>query len=222
MIPFVARLPLPRSWPFTSIAERERAELCDLLDTLGPHAPTLCQGWTTYDMAAHLVTRERRPDAGPGLVIPALHGHTERLEKARRESTPYDELVATLRKGPPAPMGLPVFRELTNTHEYFVHHEDVRRPNGLPSRRPDATRDAALWRLLRVGGNRGLRRNAGVPVVLERPDGDRIGRPADGGVIVRGPVDELFLLSFRPASVHVTVDGDPEAVRRFRGSVAQT
>ena len=37
---------------------RERLELCDLLLELGPDAPTLCEGWTTADLAAHLVLRE--------------------------------------------------------------------------------------------------------------------------------------------------------------------
>jgi uncharacterized protein (TIGR03085 family) len=222
MIRAVPRLSRPRSWPFTSVAESERAQLCDLLELLGPDAPTLCEGWTTYDMAAHLVTRERRPDAGPGLVIPALHGHTERLERQRRDRTAYDVLVTTLRAGPPLPMGLPVFRELTNVHEYFVHHEDVRRPNGQPPRPPDAERDRVLWQLLRIGGGRVLKRQAGLSVALERPDGERIGRVTADGVVVRGPVDELFLLPFRPSAVHVMIDGGAEAVRRFSDSLAMS
>src|SRR5882762_622635 len=36
----------------------ERRELCDLFLELGPDAPTLCEGWTTLDLAAHLVLRE--------------------------------------------------------------------------------------------------------------------------------------------------------------------
>ena len=39
----------------------ERAQLSDLLDELGPEAPTLLAPWTTRDMAAHLVLRERDP-----------------------------------------------------------------------------------------------------------------------------------------------------------------
>ena len=62
-------------------ARAERLLLCDLLTRIGPDAPTLCQGWTTGDLAAHLVTRERRPDAGPGLVVPLLAGHTERVQR---------------------------------------------------------------------------------------------------------------------------------------------
>jgi uncharacterized protein (TIGR03085 family) len=212
----VSNSPTGHGWPFTSVARRERAELCDLLAALGPDAPTLCEGWTTRDMAAHLVTRERRPDAGPGLVIPRLHAWTERVERGRRDSTSYDELVAMVRSGPPLPMRLPVLHEATNAAEFFVHHEDVRRPNGFRPRPADPERDAALWRQLRLGGARGLRRQVGGPVVLERPDGERIGTADERRLRVRGTVDELFLLGFRPAAVDVSVDGDPDLVLAFQ------
>jgi len=48
----------------------ERAPLCDLLDELGPQAPTLLDRWTTRDLAAHLVLREHDLLAAPGLVVP--------------------------------------------------------------------------------------------------------------------------------------------------------
>jgi hypothetical protein len=35
----------------------EREELCNLMDKLGPQAPTLLQPWTTQDLVAHLVIR---------------------------------------------------------------------------------------------------------------------------------------------------------------------
>ena len=38
---------------------QERLELCDLLDELGPSVPTLLEGWTAHDLAAHIVLRER-------------------------------------------------------------------------------------------------------------------------------------------------------------------
>ena len=44
-------------------AQDERAALAALLDETGPDGPTLCEGWQTRDMAAHLVdveTGERR------------------------------------------------------------------------------------------------------------------------------------------------------------------
>ena len=52
----------------SSLADRERADLADLLGTLGPDAPTRCEGWTTAHLAAHLVVRDRRPDAYGSLV----------------------------------------------------------------------------------------------------------------------------------------------------------
>ena len=47
-------------------ASRERAALVTTMRAVGPDAPTLCGDWTTRDLAAHLVLRERRPDAAPG------------------------------------------------------------------------------------------------------------------------------------------------------------
>ncbi len=54
-----------------SVARAERAALADLMLEVGPDSPTLCGDWTTRDLAAHLVLRERRPEAA-GLVVPAL------------------------------------------------------------------------------------------------------------------------------------------------------
>src|SRR5262249_6128699 len=57
------RSPLRRSLRSIDVAELlfdaiERQRLCDLLDELGPRAPTLLGPWTTQDLAAHLVLRE--------------------------------------------------------------------------------------------------------------------------------------------------------------------
>ena len=46
----------------THLAELERAALCDTLEAVGPDVPTLCDPWTTAELAAHLVIRDRRPD----------------------------------------------------------------------------------------------------------------------------------------------------------------
>ena len=50
------------------VSQSERAALADLLEQLGPDRPTCCEGWATQDMAAHLVVRDRRPDAYGPLV----------------------------------------------------------------------------------------------------------------------------------------------------------
>ena len=35
------------------LAQRERTALADLLEELGPDAPTLCAGWSAIDLATH-------------------------------------------------------------------------------------------------------------------------------------------------------------------------
>src|SRR2546423_7989769 len=112
-----------------SFARDGRVALCELLDETGPEAPTLCEGWQTLDLAAHLVMRQRRPDAAAGVMGGPLAGHTERVRRGLIATTPYVQLVDEIRNGPPR---LSVFRipgmdERLNTVEYFVHHEDVRR-----------------------------------------------------------------------------------------------
>ena len=60
---------------------QERLELCVLFDELGPSAPTLLEGWTAHDLAAHIVLRERDLIAGPCLVLP---GRFRRFAEQRR------------------------------------------------------------------------------------------------------------------------------------------
>src|SRR3954463_1519615 len=114
---------------------RERQALADSLDRLGPTAPTLCEGWDTAPLAAHLVVRERRPDALVGLgaeqVRPGsrLATHTHRLEGGLREATSHAGVGGRLRSGPPvwSPMAWPGVAGALNTTEFAIHHEDVRR-----------------------------------------------------------------------------------------------
>ena len=66
----------------TTPARAERNALCDLFLEVGPDAATLCAGWHARDLAAHLVVRERRPDIAPGLFLPALAGHSEKVRRS--------------------------------------------------------------------------------------------------------------------------------------------
>src|ERR1700730_2184013 len=82
--------------------QAERAALCDLFLQVGPDAPTLCEGWDTYDLAAHLVIRERKPLSGPDLVMGgAAARRTARIPARAKQSRSYPELVALVRRGPP-------------------------------------------------------------------------------------------------------------------------
>ncbi|MDN5962074.1 MAG: maleylpyruvate isomerase N-terminal domain-containing protein, partial [Propionibacterium sp.] len=45
-----------------------RLALADALTQAGPDARTLCTGWTTADLAAHLYVRENDPLSLPGIA----------------------------------------------------------------------------------------------------------------------------------------------------------
>ncbi|MGH3380899.1 MAG: TIGR03085 family metal-binding protein, partial [Actinoallomurus sp.] len=134
-------------------ARAERRELCALLAETGPDAPTLCEGWTTGDLAAHLLVRERRPDAAPGIVVPLLAGYTERVQQRVSKDNPFPHVLELLRQGPPAwsPFAVPGVDAAANTAEFFVHHEDVRRAQaGWAPRELPAAFEDDLWRRLKL------------------------------------------------------------------------
>lgn len=109
----------------TSFARAERLALADTLLAAGPDAPTLCDGWATRDLAAHLVLRERRPDAAAGILITAVQRHTKQVQD-RLAAGDYAALVGKVRR--PALWVRPAFAdEAVNITEFLVHHEDVRR-----------------------------------------------------------------------------------------------
>lgn len=149
----------------------ERTALVDLLEGLGPHAPTLCEGWNTSDLAAHLVARERRPDTAPGFLLKTLARHSETVRKSYLQMQ-YDEVLGLLRAGPPSwsPFGLPKVEGALNTAEFFVHHEDVRRAQqGWAPRPLHRPQQDELWRALLVRAKLAFRR-APCGVVLQRGD----------------------------------------------------
>lgn len=202
----------------TSLARLERAALGDLLDEVGPGAPTLCQGWATRDLAAHLAIRERRPDAVLGYLARPLAGHAERVQRGYAD-LPWPRLVALLRSGPPAwsPAALRPVDAAINAIELFVHHEDVRRARAgwRPRTLPDH-RQQELWRRLRTMA-RVLLRASPVGVALRRPDGVVWrARPGPSYVTLAGPVPELVLYAFgRTEHAEIEVLGDEADVHRL-------
>ncbi|MDQ2586386.1 TIGR03085 family metal-binding protein [Saccharothrix yanglingensis] len=193
------------------VARDERRLLSDLLLRVGPDAPTLCDPWRGRDLAAHLVLRERRPDAAAGILLGPLAGHTRKVQDGYA-AKPWDELVELVRTGPPAPFRL--VDEAVNAVEYFVHHEDVRRarPDWEP-RSPDPVRDQVLWKRLPVTAKM-IYRKSPVGVVLRRPDGEAVvARRGANPVVLTGQVQELLMHVFGRSASRVEYDGADEAVR---------
>lgn len=111
----------------TSLARTERLRLVAAARAAGEDAPTLCEGWTTRDLATHLVIREREPVAALGIALPAFSG---RLEDTERDYArmPYAELLGLVASPPRwTPGAWPGVGSVLNTVEYLVHHEDIRR-----------------------------------------------------------------------------------------------
>ncbi|GAA1988897.1 TIGR03085 family metal-binding protein [Kitasatospora viridis] len=210
----------------SNFARRERARLAELLTAAGPDAPTLCAGWLTKDLAAHLVLREARPDAAAGIVLPFLAARTERVQR-QYAALPYPELLRRFRTGPPrfSAFALPGADEAANTVEYFVHAEDVRRAADGPSDPAPVDPGLArvLWRRLGLTARMELGKRTPVRLVLELPDGRNLlaGRGLPGSVRVVGEPGELMLFAFgRGARARVELRGPDAELARLAERVA--
>ncbi|MEY8015608.1 MULTISPECIES: TIGR03085 family metal-binding protein [Mycobacterium] len=198
-----------------SVARRERAALVDTLRDVGPDAPTLCEGWKTRDLAAHLVIREYRPDAAPGILIPFFASHTAKVqdEVAGRD---WAELLDKVASGPPLYSPFKLLDPVANVAEMFIHHEDVRRaqPDWAP-RVLEQNLVAALRRTLPLMARLTL---AKLParVALRTSEGKTVLTAGQGpAVTVTGLPEELLLFAVGRAA-RVEFDGDAAAVQAVR------
>ncbi|MBI2703255.1 MAG: TIGR03085 family protein [Mycobacterium sp.] len=199
-----------------SIAQRERAALVETMRAVGPEAPTLCEGWNTRDLAAHLVVREARPDAAPGILIPAFAGYTEKVQNEVAERTGWDELVDKVAAGPPTLSLFKLLDPVINVAEMFIHHEDVRR--AAANWEPRVLEPGLKSRLSRTVPLMGRLTLAKVPgrVALRTTDGKTLLTAGKGlAVTVTGEPEELLLFAVGRAA-RVDFDGEESAVRAVR------
>jgi uncharacterized protein (TIGR03085 family) len=208
--------------PMTAFARSERAALADALLAAGPGAPTLCEGWATRDLAAHLVLREHRPDAAAGIMLDAVAGHTKKVQD-RLAAGDYPALVDRVRRGP---LLLRPFDEAMNVVEFFVHLEDVRRaaPGWTPREIPPPYARALAGRVKTSARMSARRFPARIEVsgpgvepfkVNERTGGDT----AENTVRVEGAPGELLLFfTGRQSAADVSVTGPGDLTEKLRGA----
>jgi uncharacterized protein (TIGR03085 family) len=202
----------------TRYAFAERLAMADLMARVGPDAPTLCGNWTARQLAAHVVLRERRPDAAIGIIARRFAGHTEKVLDAIADDD-FPALLDRVRHPPWwSPVSNPLLHESTNLTEMFVHHEDVRRAQ--PDWRPRALDDgleAALWRQVQRQARLSLRRyRARVQVSAPGLGRFEAGRGGDH-LTLDGPPSELCVfLTGRQAHSQVTIEGPVDSVDRLR------
>ena len=110
-----------------------------------------------------------------------------------------------------------------NFVEHFVHHEDIRRANGMGPRDFSARIKQQMHSYLKLLAKVALR-NSTRPVIMQ-PEGlprivaaDKHGVADKGDAVVRvsGEVGELILWSFGRDAAEVTLEGDAKAAVRSR------
>lgn len=194
------------------LAQSERAELCELFVKLGPDAPTLCEGWRARELAAHLFIRESRPHKALGIASKRFESLTGKAMESALERYGFEGVVDRVRSGPPL-----LLRPLDgkmNLLEFTIHHEDLRRPNGMGPREDIDDLEAAVWKGLRQFTRLMSRRAGELAITLSPPEAThlRVGRGVRP-VEVRGSVVDLAMYCFgRGAAAELDYVGDPETV----------
>jgi uncharacterized protein (TIGR03085 family) len=211
------RVPVEDDSDALALDAQERQKLCDVFDELGPSVATLLSGWTAHDLAAHIVLRERDLLAGPCLVLPGPFLRFAERRRARlAERHDFLWLVARIRSGPPLGFfRIGWVRSFPNLNEFFVHHEDLRRANGMGPRTLTPELEAALWRNVRRGSRYlGRRlRDAGLEIEWAGTSERLRVRPGEPTARLSGRPGELLLYVFgRQGAAHVEVTGPAEAV----------
>jgi uncharacterized protein (TIGR03085 family) len=199
----------------TRYAYAERLALANEMAESGPDAPTLCTGWTVRDLAAHVILRERRPDAAAGIVIKRLASRTERVQRAIAAGE-FQDLLRRLRN---PPWWTLLVDEPVNLTEMFVHHEDVRRARpGWEPRDLTPGLQEALFQQLRRQAWLALRRSPAAAHIVAPGFG---AFPAGGSgpetVTLSGDPGELVIfLTGRQAHARVTLDGALAAIDHLK------
>jgi uncharacterized protein (TIGR03085 family) len=200
-----------------SIAQRERAALVTTMRGVGPDQPTLCGDWSTRDLAAHLVVRERRLDAAPGILVPALAGYTARVQEHVATQNDWNVLLDQIASGPPLLSPFKLLDPFVNVAEMFIHHEDVRRAvSGWEPRELDEATTTALARQVSLMSRMTMSKTPG-RIALRTPDGKTLVTLGKGpDVTVTGPPGELLMFISGRDQARLEFTGDDAAVAAVR------
>ncbi|QTH58622.1 TIGR03085 family protein [Corynebacterium hindlerae] len=194
-----------------SFSRTERARLVDTFREVGPNAPTECEGWTAHHLAAHLLLRETSPLATAGMFLSPLAGVTDKAMQ-RQLDRPFAEVVAQWGRGPRGLWRL--LDRKANVAEHFVHHEDVRRAQGLGPRSFTTAESRELYDALR--NLKVLLRASQVAVEL-RPEGFPAiaagQRDSEERVVISGQVGEILLYLYGRPAQGLDFVGDVEKIK---------
>lgn len=199
----------------TSLAKRERYALAQTLRNLGPGSPTLCQGWTSFDLLVHLIARETRPDAALGIFIPALSSYADKVATQIKKRG-FEALVQEFQDGPKkfSPFALPGVEKFANSIEFTVHHEDLLRaqPNYVPRFFSDQDKQF-LWKLFTRSGKIFMR-EAKIGIIAKSDQGTYTIKSGKSCVTIQGEVIDLILFAYgRKSAANIKFEGVDDAIQ---------
>ncbi|MEJ3658460.1 maleylpyruvate isomerase family mycothiol-dependent enzyme [Actinomycetes bacterium KLBMP 9759] len=177
-----------------SLAEAERTDLVDLLATFTPEqwdAPTLCAEWRVREVIAHMFSYE---ELGFGAVVGRFVRGGFELDRvnalgvaAHADDSPA-ELLALARRHL-RPRGLTAkFKGRIALTDAMIHHQDIRRPLGLPREIPQDRLRAALDFGRTAPPLRSVPRIRGLRLVATDMDWS-----SGDGPVVEGPAESLLM-----------------------------
>ncbi|KUI33298.1 maleylpyruvate isomerase family mycothiol-dependent enzyme [Mycobacterium sp. GA-2829] len=182
--------------------DAQRAALADFLDTLTADqwaTPSLCEGWSVREVAAHLThSTESRPRMALETVKSGFRFNAMVSRLAREDPRGPDELVAALRAmvgNRRRPPGTAVADPLTDV---LVHTQDIAIPLGVDRQMPTPLAVVAARRLWSMGfPYHARKRFAGTR--LQATDADvAVGE----GRVIEAPIRDIVLaLSGRNSAV---------------------
>lgn len=200
-------------------SEAERHALAATFREVGPDAPTLCAGWRSRDLLAHIELRERAPwvlalDAR-GKPRPGEEPRQSALALEAATPDGYAALVANFQEGA-GPRPLRWLGDRANLVEYVVHHEDLRRAGEgtvVPRRLPPAMTAAVLGQLRTMARLMTRRSPTGV-VLVDTTSGRRavVHRAPEAVAISGAPVELALAVTGRLAQAQVELTGRPSSV----------
>lgn len=197
-------------------AMQERADFADFLVGLTPEQwqrPTLCQGWTVRDVAAHVISYDELGWWGTFKRFARgrfANGRVNAIGVAEYQRSP-DELVGLLRTHQ-RPSGLTAaFGGMIALVDGMVHQQDIRRPLGMPREIPPDRLRTTLRLACRAPVIRGPQRTRGLTLVAADLDWSR-----GTGPEVRGTGEALLMaIAGRDGAVdELSGPGQPLLARR--------
>lgn len=188
----------------------QRRQLATILRDLTPQeweAPSLCEGWTVKDVAAHVIAH---PQIGwadfPGVALRGRGGYNTMVfrDVKRRGRQPVERILADFERYDGSRRLVPLTGPLEALIDILVHTQDIVRPLGRRHDMPPEAAAAAADRARRVarllGSRRVVRSSRMVATDVDWIRGD--------GPVVEGPMQELLMICAGRARVATALQGD--------------